>query len=109
MANIKIEYPDPPISPTSYVAASSRYVDSTVVYWSERKILTFKTYQRRTYNFDGNETKAVVKKNEEYRPDKMAYRVFGDPALWWVLMEANGIWDVFDFKSGLNITIPNTF
>jgi hypothetical protein len=44
-----------------------------------------------------------------YRPDILAYDLYGEPALWWVFMQRNldVIQDpVFDFVPGVQIYIP---
>ena len=45
----------------------------------------------------------------EYRPDLLAYALYGDPALWWVFTQRNldVIQDpIFDFKAGTKIYLP---
>ena len=45
----------------------------------------------------------------QYRPDLLAYDVYGDSRLWWVFTNANmnSIKDpIWDFKAGLTITYP---
>jgi hypothetical protein len=50
-----------------------------------------------------------VPKNYEYRPDLLAYDIYGDVGYWWVFAVRNKsiIKDpVFDLESGLQIYIP---
>jgi hypothetical protein len=46
----------------------------------------------------------------EYRPDLLAYQVYGDAGLWWVFAARNpnklGNDPLFDFKAGLMIYYP---
>lgn len=46
----------------------------------------------------------------EYRPDMLAYDLYGDSSLWWVFASRNpnvlGPDPYFNFRSGLNIYIP---
>ena len=45
----------------------------------------------------------------EYRPDMLAFDLYGDSALWWVFAQRNpnALKDpLFDFRAGLQIYIP---
>lgn len=44
---------------------------------------------------------------EEHRPDIIANKFYKDPRLAWVILAANGLKDIFDFKADLVITIPS--
>ena len=51
----------------------------------------------------------TVTKNYEYRPDLLAYELYGDVNLWWVfaVRNKNIIKDpLFDFEAGLKIYLP---
>lgn len=95
------------INAKNLVTPSSRYVNSNVIYWSESRYITFETYIRKPYVISGNEKVMSISKGVEYRPDLVSFEVYGFPDLWWKIMEANGIADVFDFKAGRTILLPN--
>ena len=40
------------------------------------------------------------------RLDAIAYRVYGDSTLWWIIAEANGLKDSFYIPAGTRIRIP---
>ena len=45
----------------------------------------------------------------QYRPDLLAYDLYGDTGLWWVFKSRNpNILDdpIFDFQAGVNIFVP---
>ena len=46
----------------------------------------------------------------QYRPDLLAFDLYGDPKLWWVFAERNpnrlGYDPYFDFVAGLQIYVP---
>lgn len=46
----------------------------------------------------------------EYRPDMLAYDLYGDPKLWWVFAARNpnklGPDPYFNFKAGIGIYVP---
>ena len=51
----------------------------------------------------------TIKTAYEYRPDLLAYDLYGDARLWWVFSQRNPnlLKDpLFDFKAGLGIYIP---
>lgn len=103
-----------PIKPTNtnavaYVTGSSRYANRKVIYYGEQNIITFDTYIRKKYTPQGNERVMVINKGVEYRPDLVSYDVYGSSDYWWSIMEANSIHDVYSFKAGRTIILPNIF
>lgn len=96
-------------NPTKYVTPTSRYINSTVLYYGDKNNITFSTYKR-SENYDNSSDKfTVIPAGMEYRPDLISKKAYGVPDFWWKIMEANNIKDIFDFKSGLTIRIPNAF
>ena len=92
---------------TFLVDKLSRYVDSAVVYYGDNNILTFTTYKREDAPADIlNDQFTVITSGTEYRPDKLSNQAYGTPDLWWKIMQANGIFDIWEFKAGLNIRLP---
>lgn len=94
------------ISPKNYVNMLSRYADSKVLKYSEKDFLTFETYKKKKYVPSNNDRFAVISAGVEYRPDLLSYQLYGIPDFWWKIMEVNGIMDIFDFKAGLTIRLP---
>lgn len=94
------------INPIQFVTPTSRYIDSTVAYYTDRKLLTFSIYKRNTYPPTSTDKYTVINKRYEYRPDLVSYDAYGTVDFWWKIMEANGIFDIYSFKAGLNIRIP---
>lgn len=74
--------------------------DNTVVIRNLRK-------EDMTPVIDSNSTQHIIEPKEQYRPDVVAYNVYGDARFAWIIMSANNISDIFDFKTGLIITIPS--
>lgn len=99
-------YEETKIKPRRFVPVTSRYAESTVVYYTERKLLTYNTYKKGTYKPTPKDKFMVVTKRYEFRPDLVSYDVYGTPDFWWKIMEANGIADVYNFKVGLNLRLP---
>jgi hypothetical protein len=96
------------IIPSKFVSFGSRYSDSTVVYYTENKLLTFNTYKKKNFVTSKNDKFMVISPGYEYRPDLISQMVYGSPDFWWKIMEVNGIKDIFDFKSGVNLRIPDS-
>lgn len=98
-----------------FVPVTSRYSSSEVIYYTDKKLLTFKTYKkgqsRETPVSPANTSYStkyyVISPGTEYRPDLVSYKVYGTPDFWWRIMEQNNIKDVYDFKAGRNLILPN--
>lgn len=91
---------------SQFVDSFSRYSDSEIIYYGERNLLTFKTYKKRDSSPIENDRFTVVKPGQEYRPDLLSFEAYGTPNFWWIILEANNISDIFDFKTGTNIRLP---
>lgn len=92
----------------NFVDSASRYVNSTVFYYGEKNLLTFESYKRKNRTPSSSDRYYVITAGTEYRPDLVAQRAYGNAAMWWKILEANGMFDIFDFKAGTNILIPDT-
>lgn len=90
-----------------FVPLTSRYAESPVVYYTENKLLTFTIYKKNNFPLSKKDKYYVVTKGTEYRPDLVSQNAYGTVDFWWKIMEANEIKDVFDFKAGINIRIPD--
>lgn len=61
-----------------------------------------------TLNYDNTKEVELTSKHN-FRPDLLAYELYGDADLWWVfiLYNRNKIVDpIFDFKTGLTLRVP---
>jgi hypothetical protein len=94
------------IRPERMVSGFSRYVNQNIIYYGEQKFLTFDIYIRKMYKPTGKEKIMVITKGVEYRPDLVSYDVYGIPDAWWRILQANGMKDVWEFKTGVTIRIP---
>jgi hypothetical protein len=103
MAN-KIEFTS--LRSTDFVTRISRYSESKVVYYSEEKIITFETYKKKKITESSRDSVAVIPPGMEFRPDLVSKEKYGLPDFWWKIMEANSIKDVFDFRAGRTIVLP---
>jgi len=88
--------------------ASSRYMRSRVYVFEGSDKMSFEIYKRVPIPLSENDRYTVVEAQHQYRPDLMSYEIWGFSDYWWVLLAANNIWDIYDFKIGTNIRIPNS-
>jgi len=95
--------------PTQFVNSTSRYADSEVILYGEQSIITFKTYKKTTIPENADDRFLVIPQGEEFRPDKTSRRAYGTVNLWWKIMQANNISDIYDYRAGKNIRIPSSF
>jgi hypothetical protein len=103
MAN-KIEFTN--LNAMEFVTRVSRYADSKVVYYSDEKIITFETYKKREFVESSGDKVAVIPPGMEFRPDLVSKEKYGLPDFWWKIMEVNSIKDIFEFKAGRTIVLP---
>lgn len=95
------------VNSSRLVNSGSRYIKSKVVHYGEQRILTFETYVRIKYEPIGNESIMVISKGVEYRPDLVSFDHYGHVDNWWRILEANNIKDIWNFKAGTTIILPD--
>lgn len=47
-----------------------------------------------------------VVQGEEFRPDAVAYKIYGNTQYWWAIMIYNGLFDVNQLTAGLSLQFP---
>lgn len=95
------------IDPKRFVPVSSRYADNPVVYYGENRLLSFTIYRKPPMRTSQKDKFYVITPGTEYRPDLVSQTAYGTVDFWWKIMEANSLKDIFEFKAGLNIRIPD--
>ena len=95
------------LPPSNFVDSASRYNGLNVLYYGPRNIITFETYKKKITKPSNNNKYYVITNGTEYRPDLVSLRAYGTVSFWWRIMEANNIMDIYDFKAGVNILIPD--
>ena len=92
------------VSNTWNYPQNSPYYDTNIV---ENKFLDFLEYREIPMN--PSDVYYEVPLVYQYRPDLLAYDLYGDPKLWWVFAARNPnvIEDpIFDFKIGTKVYLP---
>ena len=103
-----IELKNSNIKASEVVSASSRYINQRVYYYGARKLVTFETYKRTPYVINGTEKVMLITKGVEYRPDLVSYDFYGFTDAWWRILQANNMYDIYDFKAGVTIMLPGS-
>jgi len=95
------------IPTNAFVSPTSRYIQSTTIYWGKDRLLTFKIYKRTPTSVSPQDKFMVIPGPFQYRPDLISNRVYGTPDFWWKILEANDMSDIWQFKAGTNIRLPS--
>jgi hypothetical protein len=68
-------------------------------------------YVRRKIPAASDDTTITLSAAYQYRPDKLAYDLYGNPSYWWIFAarNINLIRDpIYDFVAGLQIVVPSS-
>jgi hypothetical protein len=95
------------VEPDKIMSSGSRYLKQQVIYYGEQRVLTFDTYNRTNYTPTGQEKVMVISKGLEFRPDLVSFDVYGYVDNWWRILEANKMKDIWEFKAGRTIILPD--
>lgn len=98
-----------PILAKNVVATGSRYLNSKVLYYGDKNLITFETYKRNNYVKTGSEKVMLITKGVEYRPDLVSFDYYGFTDVWWKILEVNEMKDIYEFKVGTTIILPERF
>jgi alpha-L-fucosidase len=63
----------------------------------------------RTFNIEDDDQAYTIERTYAYRPDLLAFDLYGTPRLWWVFAQRNPdkLEDpIYDFKPGVTIQLP---
>ena len=67
------------------------------------------TYVKRRFAIEDDDQSYTIERTYAYRPDLLAFDLYGSPRLWWVFAQRNPnqIQDpIYDFKPGVTIQLP---
>ena len=84
-------------------SASSPWYDTT------QNSLYLEMWEPRPIPSSSDDFPYTIQPQYNFRPDLLAYDVYGNPRLWWVFMQRNAdiIFDpIYDFRSGVTIALP---
>ena len=78
-------------------------------YSTKQNKLYLETWEPRPVPADSDDYEYVIQPQYSYRPDLLAFDLYGSSKLWWVFMQRNAdiIFDpIYDFKAGTIIKLP---
>lgn len=65
-------------------------------------------YVHRHINKSDTDTSLVLESKYEHAPDLLAYDLYGDENLWWVIPQVNELEDpIWDLKDGMSLRVPS--
>ena len=85
------------------------YSSTSLWYKTPQNKLYLDIWVPRPIPADPDDYQYLIQPQYNYRPDLLAYDLYGTPRLWWVFMQRNVdiIFDpVYDFKAGTIIKLP---
>lgn len=91
---------------TNFTNTTSRYIDAQLFYYGDDKKITYETYKRKEIQEFDDDKFFEITKPLNFRPDLVSNRFYGTPDFWWKIMEYNGLADIYDFRQGRVIRLP---
>lgn len=78
--------------PARFMEFTDSFDPLTSSLWNEVDTLTFQGY--------------FIVQGEEFRPDTISYKLYGNTQYWWILMLYNAILSIDKIKSGVSLRYP---
>jgi len=83
---------------------------NTSPYFDTRQVADYlDVFTPRTLTAEQDDQSYTIERTYAYRPDLLAYDLYGSPRLWWVFAQRNPdqIEDpIYDFKPGVKVQLP---
>ena len=83
---------------------------NTSPYFDTRQVADYlDVFTPRTLTAEQDDQSYTIERTYAYRPDLLAYDLYGSPRLWWVFAQhnPNQIEDpIYDFKPGVTVQLP---
>lgn len=65
-------------------------------------------WERKTFERSDTDIRVTIQPREEFRPDLVAYRIYEDPQLAWMVLQYNSIIDIqTEFVVGAELILPS--
>ena len=87
----------------------SEYSSTSPYYSTGQNAINLDVLVPRTITAEADDQSYTIERTYAYRPDLLAYDLYGTPRLWWVFAQRNPdkIEDpIYDFKIGVTIQLP---
>lgn len=87
----------------------AKYSASSLYYRTNQNNVYLEIWQPRIIPAEADDFMYTIQPQYNFRPDLLAYDIYGTPKLWWVFMQRNVdvIFDpIYDFRAGTTIKLP---
>ena len=87
----------------------AKYSQTSPYYQTPQNSINLGVLVPRTITADLDDQSYTIERTYAYRPDLLAYDLYGTPRLWWVFAQRNPdqIEDpIYDFRPGVTIQLP---
>ena len=87
----------------------AKYSARSPYYNTPQNKINLEVFQPRPITAEDDDQSYTIERTYAYRPDLLAYDLYGTPRLWWVFAQRNPdqIEDpIYDFRPGVTIQLP---
>ena len=87
----------------------AKYSSTSPYFATPQNDINLEPLVRRNFAIEDDDQSYTIERTYAYRPDLLAYDLFGSPRLWWVFAQRNPdqIEDpIYDFKPGVTVQLP---
>ena len=87
----------------------AEYSNTSPYYATPQNAINLESMVARTITAEQDDRTYTIERTYAYRPDLLAYDLYGTPRLWWVFAQRNPdqIEDpIYDFRPGVTIQLP---
>ena len=87
----------------------AKYSQTSPYYQTAQNSINLETLNPRPITAEDDDQSYTIERTYAYRPDLLAYDLYGTPRLWWVFAQRNPdqIEDpIYDFRPGVTIQLP---
>ena len=89
----------------------AKYSQTSPYFETTENDISLDIFTPRTITAEDDDQTYTIERTYAYRPDLLAYDLYGSPRLWWVFAQRNPneIEDpIYDFKPGVTIQLPKS-
>ena len=87
----------------------AKYSSTSPYFKTQQSATSLGVFVPRTLTSEEDDQSYTIERTYAYRPDLLAYDLYGSPRLWWVFAQRNPdqIEDpIYDFETGVTIKLP---
>lgn len=87
----------------------ARYSKTSPYFSTPQNAINLEPMVKRPFAVEDDDQSYTIERTYAYRPDLLAFDLYGSPRLWWVFAQRNPdqIEDpIYDFKPGVTIQLP---